>query len=114
MKNNSQITTNNNNASLKTFTQSQHYKQLQPCLKIAVNSYTQLTDNVENSMGGFVSQAGPLSICLDASNFNSYTGGVMWSCGQAVNHCVQAVGVEVDGYWKVRNQWGTGWGEKWD
>jgi hypothetical protein len=79
--------------------------------KIKVNSYTKLTSNVENSMGGFVSQAGPLSICLDASNFNSYTGGVMWSCGKSVNHCVQAVGVQVDGYWKVRNQWGTGWGE---
>ena len=78
---------------------------------IGVDSYVAITDNVENSMGGYVSQAGPLSICLDASNFNSYTGGVMWCCGQNVDHCVQAVGVEVDGYWKVRNSWGPDWGE---
>jgi C1A family cysteine protease len=34
-------------------------------------------------------------------------------CGQKVDHCVQAVGVDTtdNGYWKVRNSWGTHWGE---
>lgn len=37
----------------------------------------------------------------------------MSTCGQSVDHCVQAVGVDTSsgGYWKVRNSWGTGWGE---
>jgi hypothetical protein len=37
--------------------------------------------------------------------------GIVWSCGQSVNHCVQAVGVDVGGYWKIRNSWGAAWGE---
>lgn len=42
-------------------------------------------------------------------------------CGTDVNHCVQAVGVlpiisatnqiSDKGYWKVRNSWGSAWGE---
>jgi len=37
----------------------------------------------------------------------------MKSCGKRINHCVQAVGVDAstNGYWKVRNSWGTKWGE---
>ena len=56
---------------------------------------------------------GPLSVCLDANNWNTYTGGIMKSCGNRVDHCVQAVGVDTGsgGYWKVRNSWGTTWGE---
>jgi C1A family cysteine protease len=80
--------------------------------RIGVSNYGLWSGNdIENSMGGYTQQAGPISICLDASNFNSYTGGVMWSCGKTTNHCVQAVGVDVGGYWKVRNSWGAGWGE---
>jgi len=37
----------------------------------------------------------------------------MSTCPGGVDHCVQAVGVDtgVNGYWKVRNSWGTRWGE---
>jgi len=76
---------------------------------IAVSGYT--TIKGEPNMGTFVQNTGPLSVCLDASNFNSYTGGVMSVCGKSVNHCVQAVGVEINNYWIVRNSWGTSWGE---
>jgi hypothetical protein len=44
--------------------------------KIGVSSYGLWSGNdIENSMGGYTQQAGPISVCLDASNFNSYTGG---------------------------------------
>jgi C1A family cysteine protease len=79
--------------------------------KIGVTSYT--TIKGETNMANYVLSTGPLSVCLDATQFNSYTGGIMTRCGTNVNHCVQAVGVNTGsgGYWKVRNSWGTGWGE---
>jgi C1A family cysteine protease len=68
----------------------------------------------ESSMASFVQQTGPLSVCLDATTWNTYKGGVMSHCGSRVNHCVQAVGVDAgaNGYWKVRNSWGIEWGEE--
>lgn len=69
---------------------------------------------VETNMANYVLATGPLSVCLDANNWNSYRGGIMTTCGQQVDHCVQAVGVDTsstNGYWKVRNSWGTSWGE---
>ncbi|GMI11569.1 hypothetical protein TrVE_jg8545 [Triparma verrucosa] len=77
-----------------------------------ISGYT--TVSGEDNMASYVQSTGPLSVCLDASTWNSYTGGVMKVCGNSVDHCVQAVGVLPDsstGYWKVRNSWGTTWGE---
>jgi C1A family cysteine protease len=78
---------------------------------IAVSKYT--TIKGESSMASYVQSTGPLSVCVDASKWNSYNGGIMTSCGTRINHCVQAVGVDASssGYWKVRNSWGTKWGE---
>jgi len=68
---------------------------------------------IESSMTNYVGSTGPLSVCLDASSWSSYTGGIMKACGKQVDHCVQAVGVDSSssGYWKVRNSWGVTWGE---
>jgi C1A family cysteine protease len=80
---------------------------------IQVTDYTVITgSSIESSMASHVQSTGPLSICVDASSWSSYTGGVMKVCGKSIDHAVQAVGVDVsDGYWKVRNTWGTSWGE---
>jgi C1A family cysteine protease len=80
--------------------------------KVTLSGYT--TIQGEDNMASYIQSTGPLSVCLDANTFNSYTGGIMTVCGNSVDHCVQAVGVLPDadtGYWKVRNSWGTGWGE---
>jgi len=80
--------------------------------KLTVSGYT--TINGESAMTSFMQGTGPLSVCLDASKWNSYKGGVVTSCGQRVDHCVQAVGVDTaasEPYWLVRNSWGTSWGE---
>ena len=69
------------------------------------------TVNGESSMASYVGSTGPLSVCLDANLFNSYTSGIMRVCGNSVDHCVQAVGVDTSSYWLVRNSWGTSWGE---
>lgn len=69
-------------------------------------------DNVEAAMATYVQTTGPLSVCLAADTWMSYTGGVISSCDDAVDHCVQAVGVDIqNGFWKVRNSWGADWGE---
>lgn len=79
---------------------------------LTVSGYT--TVSGESNMAAYVQSTGPLSVCLDASSWSSYTGGIMSVCGKSVDHCVQAVGVypaSVNGYWKVRNSWGVTWGE---
>jgi len=78
---------------------------------VGVKGYTTLKG--ESAMASYTQGTGPLSVCVDASTWNSYRGGIMTTCGKSVNHCVQAVGVDAStgGYWKVRNSWGTSWGE---
>ena len=53
----------------------------------------------------------PISVTVDASNWGSYRGGVFGSCGSGINHAVLLVGAAADGSWKIKNSWGTGWGE---
>lgn len=66
-------------------------------------------------------EKGPLSVCLNASAWQNYTGGILTSnaCGgnseSDLDHCVQLVGFNKDSngnaYWILRNQWGTDWGD---
>jgi C1A family cysteine protease len=55
--------------------------------------------------------ARPLSISVDASNWSQYKSGVFDNCGTGINHAVLLVGTDSTGVWKVKNSWGTGWGE---
>jgi len=62
---------------------------------------------------------GPLSVCLNATPMQLYSSGVSnpKSCDpNGIDHCVTMVGWGVDDktnlkYWKLKNSWGTGWGE---
>merc|ERR1712025_1478863 len=53
--------------------------------------------------------AGPASVCLAASSWQSYSGGILSRCDNQVDHCVQATGYSGSSYWRIRNSWGTGW-----
>ena len=61
----------------------------------------------------------PVSVCVDASLWDDYTGGVLKASACSANyldldHCVQVVGFDSTGpepYWIVRNSWSTAWGE---
>ena len=83
-----------------------------------------------------VATYGPATVCLEASLWQDYSGGIITSelgCSSAfldMNHCVQAVGYAFDdvedgdngnkqkgstrreGYWIIRNQWSSSWGMK--
>lgn len=85
-------------------------------LAVAVVDYVNVSSSAhqEGIMGDYICQVGPLSICVDASLWQFYLGGIVGrDCGRRLNHCVQAVGLVASGpepYWIVRNQWGTDWG----
>lgn len=81
---------------------------------VKATGYTTVSSSAsgESKMASYVGSTGPLSVCVDAESWSSYTGGIMSKCGKSVDHCVQAVGINTaEGYWKVRNSWGTSWGE---
>ena len=70
----------------------------------------------EGEMTSYLSAGHTLSVQVDARNWSSYKSGIFKGCGNtalwALNHAVQIVGFnKVEGYWIVRNSWGTGWGE---
>jgi len=75
----------------------------------SVNGESGLYSQMSSSSGG------PVSVCVDASSWQNYQGGVLTQCGTSVDHCVQAVGYnnygENGAYWIVRNSWGESWGE---
>jgi len=79
-----------------------------------LTGYTNVTG--ETGLYKTASTTGPVSVCVDASSWSSYTGGVLTQCTNYVDHCVQLVGYQNYGaafpgaYWIVRNSWGTDWG----
>jgi C1A family cysteine protease len=60
----------------------------------------------------------PLSICVDAQNWQHYSSGIMTAHQCAIrvrlDHCVQIIGYDTahnPPFWMVRNSWGESWGE---
>ena len=52
----------------------------------------------------------PVSVTVDATNWSPYSSGVFKNCGKDITHAVLLVGV-VGGNWKIKNSWGSGWGD---
>ncbi|KAL6070892.1 Cysteine proteinase [Balamuthia mandrillaris] len=83
-----------------------------------VKWYSSTNNRNETQMQVVLQQKGPLSVCVAASTWATYRSGVLTSCDNGINHCVQATGfqnmVGNDGntypVWNIRNSWGTGWG----
>jgi len=77
--------------------------------------YNKISTN-EDQIGQALVHYGPLSIAVDATPFQTYSGGVMNnpSCSKTrIDHAVNIVGYGVDQiqYWKIRNSWSANWGE---
>jgi len=70
----------------------------------------------EAQMAAWLVAHGPISIAVDATSWQTYTGGIMSNCqSQQLDHGVLIVGLGTSGseqYWIVKNSWSTSWGEQ--
>merc|ERR1712227_432896 len=71
--------------------------------------------DVANSADGLKSalENSPVSVAIEADQmaFQMYSGGTITSgCGSNLDHGVLAVGINSDGSIKVKNSWGSSWG----
>nr|XP_043620365.1 senescence-specific cysteine protease SAG39-like [Erigeron canadensis] len=81
-----------------------------------ISGYENVPTNNESALFQAVAMQ-PVSVAVDASEFQFYSGGVFnGTCGTELDHGVTAVGYGTtdDGmkYWLVKNSWGTSWGEE--
>jgi hypothetical protein len=86
-----------------------------PSTDSKITGYKDVT-HTENALGAAVDLT-PVSVAIEAdqSGFQLYKSGVFCgTCGTSLDHGVLAVGYGDEGtspYWKVKNSWGTSWGE---
>jgi hypothetical protein len=74
---------------------------------VKVLSYVSVGKGDEEAMKRYIGSTGPLSVCVDASDWGGYSGGIKTTCGTSTDHCVQLVGYgshEGTDYWTVRNR----------
>jgi len=72
-----------------------------------------VSNGVESKLQSFLLSTGPPSVCVDASSWQTYQGGVMTKCGCNIDHAVQATGIAtISGKqaYIVRNSWAADWG----
>jgi len=85
----------------------------------AITNYVDVPRNDQAALESALCD-GPVSIAIEAdqSTFQFYSGGVLTAdgCGKQLDHGVLLVGMGYDSqvnseYWKVKNSWGSHWGE---
>jgi len=87
------------------------------------SSYNNCNNMDEDSMAASLETYGPMVVCVNASPWQYYTGGVMsestcnsgYGNGRSVlNHAVIVTGFDLDSstkYWSLKNSWSTSWGD---
>jgi C1A family cysteine protease len=81
-----------------------------------IDGVTILPTGDEKYMAQWVSERGPLSIGVDATSWQTYTGGIMTDCTSSqMDHAVLIVGYDLSAstpYWIIKNSWASSWGEE--
>ena len=93
--------------------------ELKSNVQATISSWSQVSSRAsqEDNILPALTKSGPLTIGINAGNMQLYTGGVAdpKSCpASGVDHAVLIVGYGTDAgspYWKIKNSWGTSWGE---
>jgi len=93
--------------------------QCKTCTAVAkISGYTDVPANNENALMQAVT-SNPVSVAVEAdtSVFQFYSSGVLDNkgCGTNLDHGITLEGWGTDAgkdYWKVKNSWGTSWGER--
>jgi len=88
-------------------------------VKVQLNGFKDIDSN-EETIKKVVFENGPLSVAVNATPFQFYTGGILTptvqSCNpQQLNHGVVIVGYGSENgknFWIIRNSWGAKWGEQ--
>lgn len=83
---------------------------------VGIEGWTQLNSNDYKATMNAIAKVGPLAIAVAAGGWGAYEQGIFDTEETEVNHAVLLVGYGVDEdtgdkFWKVRNSWGTGFGE---
>ena len=86
---------------------------------VKVTDWTLLDSMDEEVIKDYLYNTGPLAVALNADTLQYYSSGILssdsYDCDPAgMNHGVTMTGYGVDNgikYWKVKNSWGTSWGE---
>merc|ERR1711998_184935 len=83
---------------------------------VSISGFTDVPPKNEAQLAAAVAK-NPVSVAIEAdqSGFQFYKSGIFsGTCGTNLDHGVLAVGYGTDGgkaYWKVKNSWGTTWGQ---
>jgi len=96
-------------------------QQCKPVTEVGakISNWTAIDPDMK-SIEAYLTENGPLSICLNADMLMSYSGGIITGTpdqcsSMGTDHAVTLVGYDNTGsipFWIVKNSWGLNWGEK--
>lgn len=101
----------------------QSYKAQSGCAKsfleakpiVKIGGYVRLPENKATNLMTALVTSGPVAVAVAAHDWSMYSSGVFDGCQNwIIDHAVLLVGYgkgEAKAYWKIRNSWGTEWGE---
>jgi cathepsin L len=83
-----------------------------PYTTYPITSYQYVSNNGNCANTKTFLSAQPIAVAVDASGWGSYSSGIFPCKTASINHGVLLVGYDSVGNWKIKNSWGTNWGEK--